>query len=697
VLSLSGTLKAAQQAYDVEPLVSALVGDVPPEVPRLSELTPMYNGSEPDAPFEACFTAAGTIGRAYLGGGTLYVQVVAPPGNQTAWSSWTALDASAGNWAGTQQVALAGSASDGIITTYWVAADGHTIRWAQWNGSAWGSVQTLVDAGVGFLVSGLAASGLDPTPRLFYIIAGGAAYETHLVSGPNTWSAPVGDGGRYSSPMIGADYLSAPAPGGAGDWYVLICAGSPTAISVERFNVTSGLAGWQGAPAALLSAGVGTGYSYAYPRLAEARIDCLRAVVSWSETAPSPIGTAAQIAFTPTQSAVLGVVPWRYVATHGVRVFHDLASPAYWWILTSNQAYRALADSASNPGARVLFDQDAIVELEVDLTGINRPGRGTLIVLNEGGALKDAGIPGQIHQALRQWSQVAVSLGYHGSAGDEVVWQAPLWIEGIVFHDEVEGEQPLVTLHLVDGWGILDLVRARSTITYTNQTVDYILQRILWHVCGSLSLTGNARLTGLTLASFTIRAGESLGDVARRLCDLGAVALVFRSLASSADGTGWDSVGIAAVNRATGASAYSYGPSGGSQHPVLQSEFEPMAVPSATGVEVAGSSTYSEVRNWTPTWLLWRDLRSSVVDKTLDTQDKTDSVAGYLAQLLVPEAVSGAITVLANVGQELADQVDVTIATAPVNGMVCSVSGILTSYHQRDGRILQTIALEGSN
>ena len=64
---------------------------------------------------------------------------------------------------------------------------------------------------------------------------------------------------------------------------------------------------------------------------------------------------------------------------------------------------------------------------------------------------------------------------------------------------------------------LLDQLHFRWSTTYTNQTVEYILDRLLWYVSGVLGGTGNARLSAITLSSFTIRAGESLGNVANVL------------------------------------------------------------------------------------------------------------------------------------------------------------------------------------
>ncbi len=699
--TLSATLAAAQQLFDVRPVVKVLVSDHPPEAPRLSELTSRYAGGEPDAPFDAAWiggsSGSGQIVRAYLSGGTLKAQVVMPPGDQTTWSTWTTLDSAAGNWAGTCQVAVAGTQDgSGKAYCFWVASDGHTIKWSTWNGSAWGAALTVIDVGAGNLVGGLASDGMDPTIRLYYVISGGQLCEIHLNALPNSWSGPVGDGASWGGPTIGAGFRPTTAPNGDGDGFVLIASGSPTTLQLRQFRITSG-SGWVGSTNTLLSAGVNTGYSYAYPKLAETRSDSKRQALCWSETAPAPLGTLPMIAFTPTHTSIQGVVPWRYGGTHGVKVFRDTFAAPSWWVITSNQVYSCPADTGSfTTGQRVSFSSDQVVGFRLDLPRPNGAATGEITVLNENGVLGQGGLAGP-YRALRPWSQVALSLGYHTSLpGDETIWQIPLWIEGIVWHDETDPGQPLVTLRLVDAWGILDRLVFRSTVTYTSVSVEQLLRLCLWHVCGQLSGTGSAR-TALTLGSFTVRAGESVGEVARRLCDLAGIALVFRTNPSSVDGTGFDSVGVVGVSWGAGGAVYSYGPSAG-QHPIIASEVEPSIAPSATAVEVAGATTWSVVRNWAPTWLLWREIQSRVVDKTLPTQALTDSVAANLAASLVPELAGGSITVLANVGQEIGDQVNLNVPTSPVSaiGAPYTVAGMVLSYSAEVGVILQTLLLQGS-
>lgn len=148
---------------------------------------------------------------------------------------------------------------------------------------------------------------------------------------------------------------------------------------------------------------------------------------------------------------------------------------------------------------------------------------------------------------------------------------------------------------------------------------------------------------------------------------------------------------------------YSYGAAG--QHPILQSEIAPLVAPAATAVEVSGLTTVSLVRNWAQAWLLWRDIQVRIVDKGLSVQAATDAVASNRATVYVPEGQGGSILVLANVGQELEDQITVTIASAPVAGVVYTVVGMHLRYElggmgeavARRGRILQTLVLQGSN
>jgi hypothetical protein len=684
---------------DVAPVVSAVVGDYPPEVPRLSELASQYNGSEPDSPFDGGFikdSGLGKIVRIRITSGTCSVQVVTPNAF-ASWSTWTTLDAAAGNWAGTNQCAVWCSQDlSGTAYAFWVAADGHTIRYSKYTGS-WSALATVVDVGAGFLASGLAADGMDPTPRLYYVVAGGALAETHWTGA--AWSAPVGDGQSWTGPTIGVGFQPTTAPAGDGDGWVLVANGNPTQLSVEQFKITSG-SGWAGSPTVILATGSGTGYSYAYPHLSESRQDSPRACLTWSQVAPAPIGTAPVTCFTPSHVTVTGQLPWRYGGGYGVKLFRDesVTNPQ-WWAVTANQVYSCPADApAIFTGQRVSFTPSQIVDLKIHQPGDNKIGGGTLTVLNPAAVLNDAGVIPGFHQALRQWSQVAIALGYHTTAGVETIQQVPLWVHAIEFHDDPKTGTPLVTLHLVDAWALLERLRFQTTLTFTNYTAEQLVELMVWWVCGVLAGTGNSRLTGLTLTTFTVKAGETLATALRRILGWTGVVLVFRSLQNggpNADGIGPGSVGMVGISRASSGSVYSYGATG--QHPIVYSHIRARATPAATSIEVAGATTTSLARNWAASWLLWRDLEVRVVNKGLAAQAGTDAVSADEASFYNPETVSGFFQVLANVGQEVQDQVTVTVATAPLSAQVVTVDALDVAYSQRDGRIMQTLHLVGTN
>ncbi len=171
--------------------------------------------------------------------------------------------------------------------------------------------------------------------------------------------------------------------------------------------------------------------------------------------------------------------------------------------------------------------------------------------------------------------------------------------------------------------------------------------------------------------------------------------LRFRTLSTSLDGLGWDSVGQSVVSWGTGGSVYSYGPGAG-QHPIVQSYLAPITAPSSTSVEVVGKTSRSLARNWAVAGLLGHELTARVVDKTLGSQAETDAAATNLARLLGPESRGGEITTLANVGIELGDQVDVTVPSAGVVAQTYTVAGIVTSWDRERG-LIQTLYLEGTN
>lgn len=700
MLTLSATLKAAQQRFDVEPRVSVLVGDVPPESVRLSELTTVYSGTEGDASFDACQSpTTGAIARIRCdAGGNIYAQVVADPVNGP-WDAWQQL-ASGAYLNGPVAV---GRHQDGYFRAFWLDADGHRIHVATWQegaDSAWQSGAGL-DAGAGFLVTSIAtdASGQDPLTRVFWVTSGGQLFESHDVG--SGWTAPLGDGGAYvGTPTISVGFRGTAAPNGDGNSYLLVAHGNGSTLALKQWLSSSN--SWGPAPLVLLQAGVNSGYTYAHPCLAETRGDQLRQAIAWVETAPAPLGTTAMLTWTPSHLAIPGampigspLLPAGVTLTRGLKVFKDFRSPSFWWLLSASYVGKTPADSRSVAnGQRVSFDQSRVVDVRVAQREPNRPAEIQVTVLNLDGALATAGQPGP-NLGLRQWSQLALSLGYHTNAGDETVWQMPCWIEAIAFRDDFATGQPLVTFFCTDAWGMLDRLVCRSTTTFTNQPLDVVLSWIWWHVCGDLDLNPPAALASIVLDEFVISAGETFGDAARRICERAGVVLRFRTLSTSVDGLGWDAVGQSAVSWGEGGSVYAYGPGAG-QHPILQAYLAPIAAPSSTSVVVAGKTSISIAHNWADLALLGHDLTTRVVDKTLGSQAESDAAATNLARLLGPENRGGEIITLANVGIEIGDQVDLTVPSAGVVGQTYTVAGIVTSWDRERGMI-QTLYLEGTN
>src|SRR5262249_52623995 len=149
-----------------------------------------------------------------------------------SWSTWTTLDAGAGNFANSQQIAVYGSQDgSGDAWAFWVAADGHRVRYSHYSGGSWSAFGQVFDAGGGFLVQGVASDGNDPTVRVYVAVAGGALYESHWTGA--AFSAPVSDGRTWTAPTIAAGFRPTTAPGGDGDGWVLVASGSPTQLSIE--------------------------------------------------------------------------------------------------------------------------------------------------------------------------------------------------------------------------------------------------------------------------------------------------------------------------------------------------------------------------------------------------------------------------------------------------------------------------------
>lgn len=708
MLTLTSTLKAAQQSYDVLPVVKVMVSDNPPEVPRMTDLALVWSGSEPDGVNDATWTSDGYLGRCYVDPttGNVYGQVLA--GNHTPTSDfgvWTLL--ASGQYLGSNGSCCCYGYQDGSkrVAFFWVAASGHAISTLTWTSGSWGAVSTVVDIGVGLGISSLACDCLDPTPRVIYAVSGGVLGEVHWTG--SAWSSPVTDGGTWTNPTIAYSYLPTSAPAGDGNGYLLICSGAPQqTVTVKQFAI--GTLSWGGIQV-VHTYGTGTGYTGTYPKLSEGSGSQRRRVLGWVETGPSPYGAQPIFCFTPKHTVLTDFVPWRYPtnASRGVKILLMSSTSSggpFWFVVGANQVYRTAADdSAVSPNQRLTFTQDQIESVRIDLPGVHHPARIAVAVSNEGGALSNAGQSGTSGQALRRWSQVVISLGYHTSAGGETVWQTPCWIDQLVFEDDPVSGVPLVVLHCVDCWGLVDQLRFRWTETVTGESAAGVAYALIWRVAGDRTWNPSAEWLNVVLSTYTYRAGESCGLALRHLLDLSGDILTFRTSQSSADGSGWDSAQILTPRWASGGSIYSYqqflttesDPTAG-VHPILESRLSPFVVPSATSVEVVGSATTSVSRNWTSIWDLWHDLGSRLVDKAQGSQGVTDQVASSQLSYLTPEQWGGEIVTLANVGLELGDQVSVSVPTAPISNLVMTVAGILTVYERGKG-LLQTVKLEGTN
>lgn len=681
MLTLTSTLMAAQKQGDRSPVITVLVADVPVEAARLGDMALVYAGGEPDAVFDAAATSVGTVVRAYVSGTTVYAQV-ASAGSPSQFGVWVVLDAAAQP----SHVAVRASGSDGSAEVFWVASNGTTIRYVSFNGSTWdpGGPYSVVDVGAGNAVGGLASSGGDATIRLFYAVnpptpGTGWIAETHNTGG-TSWSAPVQDSEpRYPVSGIGAD-LS----GYDGNSYVVIVDGSPARISLLTWGPG---AAW-GSGSVLVQTFAGSGYSYSYPRIQERATAVDRAVITWSEV--TAFGLVDYVCFTPTDLWLTEVVPWRYGEVHGARVFRSAVGT--WWLCSSSNVYSCPADTRSvSGGQRIAFDIDDVADLELEEPRPMAAARGTVTLENVGGALAGAGQAGA-YLGLRPWSQVAIGLGYHTTAGDETAWQTPYWIDAVEFHDEIASGEALVTLHLVDAWGFLERFVVRSQTVFTGQTLGYIVQRIWWRVCGRLESDPNA-LMDIVVPTFTLSAGETYGAATRRLCETAGVVLRFRTSATAVDGTAWDSVvpEVVAWSPVGAASVYSYGPAG---HPMIRAA-PASTVASAGHVEVFGAGYQGLARSWLAVHAGWHDVPAKVVDRTLTSQAAVNAVSAQLLALYGPEVAGGEIETWVNVGLQVGDVIDLTVASAGLAAATRVVFGVRTKFDRSLGDLRQVVLLQG--
>jgi len=678
VIALPVALQGAQQETSRRPYVECYIDDRPVEMPRL-EWTEIYSEGEEGWSNAAVVAFDGAIVRARsaLVGGVyqLQVQRITDPEVMGQWTAWSVLVGSMSPWYG--RMALQADDASPTVRVFYVDATQKVLycRVSGDNGATWGTDQVVYDmTGTGFIVRAVAADGRHSDTRVVWVFdPGGVDPDDYLCV--SEWNPSYG---WLTVADVDQRYASVHSLGvGHGDdntLYILVAStvAGTLALGLRKYVIGAGFQG----NFDMLTPGDGSGYAYRCPYVRVPQGSEQRFMYVYAEYVGGVIN-GYRLVMTPASDWLANEVPLDIQALRGAVL---LKRSGYWYLVCSYRALRARAYEAAVDRVDVSGDVKA---LEIEETAMHA-GRMVVVLDNADGAYKDAGVSGT-YKCVREGSRVAVKLGYETAEGNLAVWASPWWIEGVFFEDD-KGEGNL-RLECIDAWGWLERLKAPRQVTFTNQTLNYILLRVLWSVCGIADGLLHSNLD-VTVPTFTWIPGESLASVARRILEMAGLWLRFKTVQTS-DGASWDSVGVEVVQLGSGASSYSYGPTA---HPVSCGQYGIRGLrPNDFAVEglthVGYQVDYDGIRD------VGRRLFQREVDRHLDTQAKVDALADYLEYAARVGTQRGFLEAGANVGQQVGDVVDITDARANLAGALRRVGGVRIDLDRKRGRFKQRVEL----
>lgn len=686
---LTPTLAAAQKSPLRDPVLACRILDAPIDWPRWT-WTQLYADGSPDGVHCAARMFSGPLVRARQLAGAVDVQKIADPTDPAQWSAWTTLKAAGTTQAG-GGLALASSDQADLLRLFYVdAADGRSIRCAEsTDGATW--LETLViTEGAGTAVKNLAADMTAGDNHLVYLLdLGGAAPSQCLVAielVAGAWVNRV----QHAELRYTTRGLCCARDPAAGFLYVGVADGDATGarrIAFQELNTVSNA--WAGGTV-LIQAPAGSGYDYLQPRLRLADGAFPRHAHTFVEQYGGGVPhNRPTIAVTPQRYVFTEWLPWDVDSPYG---FQLLRTPTAWYLVGANRSYRSPLESGQ---AGQFVDASADLVAFESAESINRPASLTILLDNASGGYGAAGQPGA-RLAVREGSQLALGLGCRTTAGDELLWTVPWWIERLAYEDE-RGAGYL-RLECVDAWGYLERLRApRQLVFPVSSTIGSVLNRLLWRVTGaSLAETGPL---ATAVPGFTVGAGESYAAAVRRLCRLAGVLVRFGTSQLAPDGLGLASVVPAAPLYATGPSSYAYASADqpGAAHPIARARHATGGQP-YSHVELFGAGALvGEALDHAAIRRTWKNVPRKLVDRAADTQAKADAAASYELTAAQAEQTGGYLESTPNLALEIGDVVDVTDPRAGLNGAKRTAAAIRTVYDRRvPNRFTQRLSLVGA-
>ena len=697
---MSETLAEAGRKADSKPYVCCKFADHGVESPHLS-WTRLYSGTEGDQFNDAVIASDGSINRIRASGGRLYHCRVTSPATASQWSSWTTL---VNQLVSTlcQPAICAGPEDGDEVRVFWVdLLDDRTIKWIRSTdqGATWGPVATVLTEGnvriTGLAADGYRASGMDN--RLFYAVDPGGRTNRNKQLAMTEW-----DGSSWSTPSyddesryrINGISVAKDSDDTASIW---VCDGSPRRISLQDHHTTTG---WGGG-GVLIESGEGSNYDYELPRAASKFVTGNRRhFIGWVERYKgAPTRDKFWTAFTARRWTPTELVQWQEDRRYGARL---LADTSYWYIVGSDYAYRAPVFTGTGNEVYAATSDDDLVAMELDLPGINRPGR--LLVRLDNSRGKFASTGSGALQAIKPTSQVELRLGYRTPAGEESVQQGAWFIDRLVFR--TDRGRHLLEVHCIDPWTYLNRLVVRRPITYAAQTANFICRELWLRVCGAGSSGDVHANMDPVVPNYLLRPGQNYLEALRRLNHNFGLVLRWRGDGVES-GVGPDSVVPDQVPYGSGVSDQAYlsadkhapdsdratgGPDAG--YAILWGEFWSSEV-RRQSVEVYGDGYTSITRDWAGTSKFWRDNVAKVVDLSLNSQSDVDSRAAYETSWLKGSGEGGRLESNLNPGLEIGDVIDITDSNAGLSGAARVVVSIRSIYDSERGQYRQFLGLAG--
>jgi hypothetical protein len=492
--TLSDTLLAAQKKSDRLPYIEARVYDYEAGIKRLT-WTRLYTGSEPDNHHGTAFDGEGSMHRIRAAAGNkLYHQKVASPGPGADFSQWTQIGT---DCAGPCAVAACGAR---LYIFYRTTTN---LLWKYYShdyGQTWDNAQLASYADV---LSMAAAWCVGPDPDSPTPIVVCFALKSNQINAivldtgtqsatEHTWSDgnhpllnTYGVGATYNASLDQCEVVLAGkesnSPYNHCDLFRTKFSSAYNFLALESFLMSPD----------------GEDITYEYP-------DCHRPL------APEPYETTRITALEKFSGTTAYIRPltchmvkgtyWSDTTFTEPKPFLDVApsyglrlqsTSSYWWLSMPGGVWRAAR--AAGPPLTLTTDSPSgpIVSItQNQRSPLNVRGERVVIIDldNSRGQYTDLGQGNLVN--LRQRGEIVLNLGYKTTAGSETSEAGTYWIDGWRYSSA--DNRSLLTVHCLDGWGLMDGWSARYQMRWNKDDVN---PRSVWQILYQILARAGVRLT----------------------------------------------------------------------------------------------------------------------------------------------------------------------------------------------------------